>query len=155
MKKAAKILYLIGGIYSIITAVTLMIIGIVFVVFAGASFTSAIIEGIRSGEIRSSFSGSEAEVASQIQLMFMTIGLVFVFMASFGVVNSILSFKARNSANRKLFIANIVFSALSGVEVNLVGSIFALIVGNTLDDVPEQPKAEPAPKINLRKSDDE
>ena len=133
MKKVANILFLVGGIYSIVSVLSLAITGTFFLVFSGASFTATIIQGLNDGTINSSFTGTPEQIAASIQLMFMIMGICFVVVASLGVVNGILAIKARNTDKKELFIANIVFAFLSGVEINLVASIFALIKGDTIE----------------------
>ena len=136
MKKVANILFLVGGIYSFILVASLVIIGIVFLVFSSAGLTATIIIGIQNGSIKSSFTGTPEEIAALVQLTFLITGIILLFIASFGIVNGILSLKARNTDNKNLYIANIVFGILSDTPINVVGAIFALIKGNTLEDYP-------------------
>ena len=133
MKKVANILFLVGGIYSIVSVASLAIAGVFLLVFSGTAFTATIVQGINDGTINSSFTGTPEQIAAAIQLMFLIMGICFVVIASFGIVNGILSLKARNTDKKELFIANIVFAFLSGVEINLVASIFALIKGDTIE----------------------
>ena len=69
----------------------------------------------------------KSELAKLFQIYLKVSGVSLFFMAAFAAVSSIVSFKARNNDSKKLFILNIVFGVISGVEVNLVGGILALI----------------------------
>ena len=60
--------------------------------------------------------------------------IVYLLVAAFAVPSAIFAFKARNSDNRTYFILNIVFGVLACVEVNVVGAIFALIKGDTVEN---------------------
>lgn len=60
------------------------------------------------------------------------IRLLFLFLASFCLMNSILSFKSRNTYDRYHFVLSIVFSMLSLTFVGAVGGIFGLIKGDTV-----------------------
>ena len=133
MKKVANILFLVGGIYSIISVASLAITGTVLLVLSGSFFTATLVQGIIDGTVNSSFTGSPEEVAAAIQLMFLIMGICFVTVASFGVANSIVSFKGRSTDRKEIFVINIVFAYLSGNTINLVASIFGLIKGDTIE----------------------
>ena len=130
MKRAANILFLIGGIYSIVNGVTMLILGITFIIFSSPAFYDMLYTAVSDGTIQSSFTGSVEMVVRQIQLMYMSMGIVFAFLGAFALPNAALSFAARKSKSKGLLIANIVFSFLSGVEVNAVGAILALVDNN-------------------------
>ena len=128
MRKASRILFLVAGILSIVAAVTLLIIGIVCAVMGSPAMVDAIREGIKNGSIVVKGSSSDIELAIQIyqSTMLSTAVTMFVFMA-FNIVNIVFSFIARKKQSKGVLILNIVFGALSCVEVNLVGGILGLI----------------------------
>ena len=137
MKKAANILFLVGAIVSIVAAVTALSTAIVFLVLgSSASLRDAIIASIESGQ--SSTDAASPEAAAQIvQLTFTCTGAMLLVPAVCAVPSAIFAFKARNTDNHAFFVLNIVFGLLSGVEVNVVGAIFALIKGDTIENAPE------------------
>lgn len=114
MKRAKRILFLLGGVFSIIDAITFFITGLVFVIL-GPTIGSLIAQ-------------SDEQGASIFLGVYLAVGLVFIFVAFLDVINAILSFKARYSKSNALMIANIIFGVLTDVIVNLVGAIFGLIL---------------------------
>lgn len=116
MEKAKRILFTISGVLSIVGIVLWLILGIVFMVCANST---EVIEKAADGE--------DVEV---IKAMFTTVGVMFIFFAIMSIVNSILCFKGRNSNSKGIMIINIVFGALSGIEINILAAIFGLIVGS-------------------------
>ena len=117
MEKAKRILFTVSGILSIIGIVMWLILGIVFIVLAGN------VEFIDDAT-------ATPEEAEAFKLMFTTCGGMFIFFAIMSVVNTILCFKAKNSNAKGLMILNIVFGAISGIEINILAAIFGLIVGS-------------------------
>lgn len=61
MRTASKILLLVGGIVSFVTAFTLFIVSIVFLVCSAPEAKESIVEGINNGTITSSFPGTPVE----------------------------------------------------------------------------------------------
>ena len=57
----------------------------------------------------------------------MVLAIVFLVLAIFCIANAIIAFVGRAKETKGLFIMNIVFGALSGVVVNLVGGILGVI----------------------------
>lgn len=133
MKRVANILFLVGGILSIVLAATWVCLAAMFYVFASEPFKELIIKGIEEGTINSDFPGDPTQVATAIQIMFLSFGISFTVMTVFSAINAVFAFKGRNTNSKGMFICNIVFGVLSGVEVNLVASIFALIKGDTVE----------------------
>ena len=116
MEKAKRILFTVSGVLSIIGIVLWLILGIVFIVCAN---NAEVIEKAADGE----------DVES-IKAMFSVVGVMFIFFAIMSVVNTILCFMGRNSNAKGIMIINIVFGALSGIEINILAAIFGLIVGS-------------------------
>lgn len=128
MKKASKILFLVGGILGIIIAVSCFFDGIVALVVSKQSYIDYLITFIKQYIAEAGVDEEHInELAKLFQIYLKVSGVSLFFMAAFAAVSSIVSFKARNNDSKKLFILNIVFGVISGVEVNLVGGILALI----------------------------
>ncbi|MBQ7994766.1 MAG: hypothetical protein IJ247_00905 [Bacilli bacterium] len=114
MKRVKRILFLVGGILSIVMAASFFIVGLVFVVL---------------GPTIGAYMAETDQQAADIFLgVYLSIGLVFVIVSVFGIINAILSFKAMNSNSKSLMVANIVFGILSDVIVNVVGGIIGFIL---------------------------
>ena len=80
MRKASEILLLISGILSIIAAFGYLVSMIVFFVLGSPSFTNIVIQGLEDGTIQTTIQGTPAEVAAFMQLTFMTLAIVFIFL---------------------------------------------------------------------------
>ena len=120
MEKAKRILFTISGVLSIISVVVFLILAIVFIAFGNN------VEAIEE-LANDSTNGTDAEA---FKTLFVGLGVMFIFFMIFGIVNIILCFKGRNSDSKNVMILNIVFGALSGIEVNILAAIFGLIARN-------------------------
>ena len=128
MKKVSSILFLVGGIYSVVCAVIFLMLGGGFIVLSGPAFTAYIVEGIKNGTINTTFEGiTPEEIAAIVQALFVGYGIGMIFFTVLSTVNAVVSFMARKSANKGMMIANIILGAVSCMVVNLVGGIFGLI----------------------------
>ena len=125
MEKAKRILFTISGVFSIIGIVLWAVLGIVFVVLgSNPEFIDKAIEG-----------GATSDEAEAMKLMFMCCGVMFIIFGLMSIVNTILCFKGKNSDSKNIMILNIVFGAISGIEINILAAIFGLIARN------QKPKA--------------
>lgn len=130
MRTASKILLLVGGIVSFVTAFTLFIVSIVFLVCSAPEAKESIVEGINNGTITSSFPGNPVEQAEKIQALFAILGIVFIIWVFLCIANGILALIGRSKQNKPMLIINIVFGILSCVTINFVGGIFGLIANS-------------------------
>ncbi len=142
MKKASKILFRVGGIISIVLFALFLTMAIIFIVSGSPAMTEAIKKGIEEGTIQTTFVGSIEDQAKVVQAALMSSGIVFMIFAIFNIPNAILSFMTLRMPSTIMYIFNIVFGAISGCEVNLVGAIFGLIADRHQSQ-PAEP-AEPA-----------
>lgn len=127
MKKASKILFLIGGIYSIVSAATFLLLAVMFIVIGILANPDVISEGLLNGTITSDVTNDPVELSNIVRLvMFINSGMFLLFMG-LNTANAIVSFKAKNEDNKTLFVSNIVLGIISQTIINLVGGIFALI----------------------------
>ena len=127
MKSASRILLLISGILSIVAAVLYLIFGILMLAMTGESGKAAMQEAINNGTVTVASGLTQEEAIAALQGMALAVGVVFMFLVVFCIINSVLSFKARNHQTKGLLILNIVFGALSGVLLNILGGIFGLV----------------------------
>ena len=126
MKKAAQILFLVSAILSIVAAVGYLIGGIVMV----ASGAALPIGNEMLKEQGQQYLTDEQLAAAMASAF--TAGGTCLFFVPFSIANIIISFKARHTAAKPLFIVAIVLGALSSTVVSIVAGIFGLIAGDTL-----------------------
>lgn len=125
MKKASNVLLRVGFIVSIVYAVIFILFAILFTVF-GQDFVK---EFIIEENNRAGGSANDAEVASKVlQISSIVFAAVFYYLGVMAAINAIVAKKALEEPSNKNCVLNIVFGVLSGVEINLVGGIFGLIV---------------------------
>ena len=115
MEKAKRILFTVSGVLSIVGIVLWFILGIAFIVL--------------SNEIKPSADVTPEE-ADALKALFVVYGGLFIFFAVMSIVNAIICFKAKNSNEKGIMIVSIVFGVLSGIGLNILASIFGLIVRN-------------------------
>ena len=133
MRKASQILLLIGAIISIVvTVIFLVLAGFFMISGTSAEAKQIIAEGIRNGSITVNVPGAvtEAEKVEAVQATYVVLGVMFIFFALFGIVNTVLAFISRSKKSTGLFVCNIVFGFLSGTEVTLLGGIFGLVANS-------------------------
>ena len=127
MRKASKIIYLVGAIVSIVVAASFLIWGIVTIVIPNSDiFVQDFIETYNANPTK----GVTAEEALRaVQGVMIACGVFLILGACCGVVNSVLAFKAHHAEkpSKVLNILNIVFGVLSCVEINIVAAIFAFV----------------------------
>ena len=124
MEKAKRILFTVAGILSIVGAVLWVIFGIIFVACAS------------NADMLNDMFNIDEDV-EYIQAMFATVGVVFIICAIFACVNAVVSFKGKNSNEKGMMIVNIIFGAISGIEINILAAIFGLIVRNRKQETKE------------------
>ena len=127
MKKAKEILCIVSVPVSILLALMFLGFGITFLVFTSPTFTDLIVQGINEGQITSDLPGTPEEQAVAIQAMFLVFGITFIIPVVFQIANAVISGITIKKENKALYIANIVFGLLSGVELNFIAGIFGLI----------------------------
>ena len=123
MKKASNIMYLVSMILGIVIAAILVFYGIALIV---VGCIPAIVEEIIK-EVPEEY---QALVTGAWMGGMIGGGLVLLACAVFAIVSAVLCHKGRTDGNRKIYILNIVFGALSGNEVAIAASILAIISDN-------------------------
>ena len=126
MRTASRTLLLVGAILSIVCILTFLIIGGVFS-FVGSLSVEEIVKGINDGSINSSFEGTVQEQAEAIKLTFTVLGVVFLVFGVCCIPNAVLGFMGMKKRVNAFYVCNIVFGALSGTVVTILGGIFGLV----------------------------
>ena len=123
MRKISNILLLIGGIYAIVSAVALLVMGIVFL--TGGSLP--IIGHYLEQALHQAGIDDPDRVALAIQLASILSGVTFLLMALLCIPSCVVSFAARKNPTKGLLIANIVIGYFCGTTYHVVGGILGLI----------------------------
>lgn len=130
MTKASKILLTVAGVLSIISFVLYVVFTVIFFIGSTANGQQEILKALNDGTFTYTIEGkSNAEVAEVLSAACRVLGVVFVIAAVFTVANIVICFVGAKKQTKGLLILNIVFGALSGVLLNVLGGIFGL-VGN-------------------------
>ncbi len=126
MKKAGQILLLISGIFTIISAIAVIIGGIVCLVFAGPELRQVIIDGIKDGTITTTIPGTPEEVAAILQSTFLVVGISLLASVIVIVGCAVVAFLGVKFNSKGLYIANIVLGIVGGSIFSLIGGILCL-----------------------------
>ena len=134
MKKASKILYIIGAIAAIVGFVSLLILGIstlaidnqtLFQMY-NESNKAAMESGVPMAQLPTFNDWKEARNMGGITLIVVAaVEAIVACLAFFGFSASL-----RGSKNKVIHIVNIVFGAISGSVLVLLGGIFGVIAAN-------------------------
>ena len=128
MKKAMKILFLVGGIVSAVTAASILVPSIYYLVLSSPGLKETIIQGLEDGTINSTFPGDNIQQAEAIQALFLGLAVASFIHVGLCLVSCLFSFLGRVKENKAIYILNIIFGSLSLVIVNVVAAIFGLII---------------------------
>jgi len=133
MKKAANILLRISGILSIISAIGLTITSIAFLVLSSPAVKDFVMDVVQQSGAAAEYGGDIELAVTTVQGIFVVYGIVFLILGICGIPSAIFSFKGINSSNKTIFILNIIFGLFSGTTFGIVGGIFGLIKGDTIE----------------------
>ena len=132
MKKASKILYLVGAILSILGAVSLLFWGVASLVLGsiGASYDPADIVNYINANYPEMAGTITVEAITAFMASAIAYGVTCIIFACFCVAGAVFAFKARKEEvpSRLVAIFNIVFGALGCGLPSVVAGIFSLIV---------------------------
>ena len=123
MRRVSNILLLVGGIYSIICAVTFFVMAIVFL--TGGSLP--IIGRYLEEAFRQAGIDDPERIRLLVQIASISCGVTFIFCAILCIPSAIVSFAARKKPTKGLLIANIVIGYLCGTTYNVIGGVLGLI----------------------------
>lgn len=127
MKRLSKTFLRVGGIIDIVVAGSFLIAAIIFAVLASPVFTDVFVRGFENGTAQTSASGTPEEKAFAVQIVFLTLAIVFFTVVGCGIVGSVFSFKAAANYNRKMLITNIVLGFVLGSKFSSAGGILGVI----------------------------
>lgn len=127
MRSASRILIIIGAVLAFLSLLGLLIAGIVFLVLANPEARQTILDGLSSGAITSSFTGSTEEQAQQIQELFKILGIVFIALSAVYLVSPIVSLIASGKNSKGLYILGLVLSVLAFDLFLILGNAFGLV----------------------------
>jgi len=128
MRKASKVLFLIGGIVTILAAIAFIVLGILGMVVGGLAtspnapdFVKEIIAAIQKEY--------PAYSVQQIADLLKTVGAVFIVLFVFAIAAVVLSFICASKENRPLplLIVASVFAIGGGSVLSVLGGIFGII----------------------------
>lgn len=138
MKKASRILFLIGGITAIILSIVWLVVAIVnFVYGAGASIVAGLTKGTIDVELYKTLVtwlqnhgfniNSQADWANAAHTLVAS-GIVFLVMSVFAIPAAVLCFVARKEdASLGLLITATAFNVLGGAPVGIVGGVLGIV----------------------------
>ena len=127
MRKVSNIMMLLNGINSIIGCATLVIMGIILILFGTPIFGDLLRQALEQhgGSMPADF---DPELfLSILSVTFIVVGINFILSVVPMIVLATLSFKARNNHSRGMLLAIIIMSAILDSAFGIVGGIFGLI----------------------------
>ena len=143
MKKASKILFLIGGILAIFLAVTWLALGSVFVAAAAS---------LKAGEpfdfaielAKDILKDNPTYTMEQVVKYILAVGIVFFVLFVFAIPAAVLSFicKGKEKAGLGLIIPAMALSLFAGSTLSVLGGIFGIIACAQENKAASAPKAE-------------
>ena len=114
MEKAKNVLFKVAMIVSIVLFAIWLITGIAML-FIGYS---------------ASMADGDPNQRMAMQIIFYVYGGIFIFFSINCFINFFICMDARNNESKGLYVASIIFGALSMIEINIIASIFGFIVMN-------------------------
>ncbi len=127
MRKVSNIMMLLNGIFSIIGCVTLVVMGIILILFGTPVFGDLIRQALEQYEGSMPADFDPELFISILSVTFIVLGIIFILSVAPMIVLAILSFKARNNHSRGMLLAIIIMSAILDSAFGIVGGIFGLI----------------------------
>lgn len=127
MKKASRILLIVGKVFSIVSAVIYFLYGCLVII------ASIFVGGIPAdySEVITIF-GYEIPIDSILSGFvfgfYLFMGIIFVAFGVLSIISTKVINKALNSPEKSNYIKSIVFSAIIGVSTSVLGGIFGLII---------------------------
>lgn len=136
MRKVSNIMMLLNGIFSIIGCVTLVVMGIILILFGTPVFGDLVRQALEQYEGSMPADFDPELFISILSVTFIVLGIIFILSVAPMIVLAILSFKARGNHSRGMLLAIIIMSAILDSAFGIVGGIFGLIANR------KEPKVE-------------
>lgn len=127
MKKASKILFQIGGILSLVNIFNFLSGAVALIVCAVLLTPGHFEELINNGMLSVGTLTDPVLLSTLVVTVCIIMAVAYFITAICCVLNAVFSFKARKEEDKKLYVLNIVFGALSGNPLNIVGAILSII----------------------------
>ena len=127
MKSASRILIIVGAVFSFLAVVGLTITAIVFLVMSGADYKPDIMAALEDGSMTTTYTGTTEEMATAIQGLFRTLGIVFIVIAGFYVISPTVSLIASGRNSKPLFVVGLVLSLIGFDVILILGNVFGLV----------------------------
>ena len=128
MLKASRVLLKVAAILgTVLGAIFLASVPVFLVIGFSTTIRDMLIEAFNNGTISTTFEDASYEtIVLVLQIVFISLGFVFLIIGGMCVANAIIASKTRNEPTRGRYIACIITGALS-TDFSLVGGIFGLI----------------------------
>lgn len=130
MRSGSKIVLIINAILSIIAAVFMGIGSAIFFVFSGASQTENVEKAIENGTLETDFTGTVAEQAEQVQLLFKILGVVVIFLAIIYIIVAIICHIANKKHSSVAYAILIGLGVISSSWLSLIGGILGIVANH-------------------------
>ena len=130
MRKASNIVLLVGAIVSYLLTALFIILSAIFFILGSPNNEQFIIDGLNNGTIQTSFNGTVEEKAAFIQLLSTSFGIAFVIVAILALLSGFMSLSARKKPTPTRLVLAIIFGAISGVTVPIIGAVFGFIANS-------------------------
>ena len=127
MKRASNILFKVGIAVQFVLMGTFISLGLFFLLFTSPGMRDIIIQGLEEGWIETTMEGTPEEIAAAVQMVYGALAAVFIPIAILALVSALLCIKAVKRPSRGVYIANIIFGALTDSGLPIVGAILGLI----------------------------
>ena len=137
LKKISKILLIISGVIGIVSAASLLTLGIVFIVLGTSeAFKSVLASAIENGTITVNAPAhlTDSEKAGFCQNAFLILSLVLFIITLFTALSVLFSFLSAYKGTTALLIINIIFGVLSDNILTIAGSVCGIVKIKDIED---------------------
>ena len=127
MLKASRVLLRVAAIMgTVFGAILLASVPAFFIFGFSSTIREMLIKAFQDGTIHSDIDLPAKEIVLGLQIIFISLGMLFLFLGVSCVINAVISVKTRNEPTRGRYIACIVTGALS-TDFSIIAAIFGLI----------------------------
>ena len=130
MKKASRIVLIVGGATALFVALSYLIVGIVFSSLSSPSNQDQFVQAINDGRLTVSIEGTPEEKATFARTVLGVLAVVFYVFTAIEVITGVFALATNNTNSKALLIVNIILGAISFTIVPIVGAILGLVALN-------------------------